>query len=265
LTRRVILFLWDRSGEITHRFPPSPPEETRQLADWKDRILSGEARFFKLAPAEDRPPFAVAFHPIEDGGHVLLIVSETNLLQSFAEFKYPLLILAFAIALTGWGVIYMLTRRLTRRIQEASAAAKEIVAGNYRLELNHEHKEMEIHELMIAFKEMSERLSRQESLRTQLLAGVTHELKTPVASIIGLLQAIKDNIVTGEERERFLEVCLEDSRRLHKMVEDLLEFNRYAAQAVSVVKMPCDLQDVVSDTAARWRQGRQDAGLRVSV
>jgi signal transduction histidine kinase len=268
LQKGVIVFLWNRDGLVTQQFPPTPPEDTRQLANWKEQILSGEAQFFKLWPSDERSPLAVAVRPFgfgQDRGYVLLLLPESNLLQSFAHFKLPLFILACTIALTGWSVIYMLTRRLSKPIREAAAAAKQIVAGNYKLQLNDEHKEKETYELMLAFKEMADRLHRLESLRTQLLAGVTHELKTPVASISGLLQALKDDVVSGPEKERFLEVCLADSRRLHKMVEDLLEFNSFAGNAVSVAKVPCDLKTVISEIAARWRHGQNQRSVQVHV
>jgi len=112
---------------------------------------------------------------------------------------------------------------------------------------------------------MADRLHWLETLRTQLLACVTHELKTPVASISGLLQAMKDGVVSGEERERFLEVCLADSKRLQKMVSDLLEFNRFAGNAVAVVKETRDLPALVGEIAERWRDGQREADVRVEV
>ena len=264
--KRVVLLIWDRQGDTKQHFPPALPDVGPELAEWRERILSGEARFIKLVSERVPQPFVAAVHPIgDDMGFALLLLPEDNLVKSFAGFKYHLLVLACMIALTGWSVIYVLTRRLSRPIREASEAAKQVVAGNYKLKLGHAPKEKEIGELVHAFGEMADRLSWLESLRTQLLAGVTHELKTPVASISGLLQAMKDGVVTGEERERFLDVCLADSRRLQNMVGDLLEFNRFAGNAVAVVKEPCDLNSLVEEIAERWRKGRQDADVRVVV
>jgi len=264
--KRVVVFVWDSQGEMTQHFPPALPDVEAGLAEWRERILSGEARVFRLPAANAPETFIAAVHPVGQGdGYALLLLPEVNLVRSFADFKFHLLILACMIALTGWGVIYVLTRRLARPIREASEAAKQVVAGNYKLEPGQTPKEKEIYELTRSFREMADRLHWLETLRTQLLAGVTHELKTPVASISGLLQAMKDGVVSGEERDRFLEVCLADSKRLQKMVGDLLEFNRFAGNAVAVVKETRDLPALVGEIAERWRDGQREADVRVEV
>ena len=81
-------------------------------------------------------------------------------------------------------------------------------------------KEQEVYELIHSFKEMTSKLEKLEALRTELLAGVTHELKTPITSISGLLQAMKDDVVSGEEAKEFLKISLNETEKMKKMVED---------------------------------------------
>src|SRR5690625_4132328 len=112
-------------------------------------------------------------------------------------------------------------------------AAEQIKEGNYQITLKEEDvQELEVYELIHAFKEMSQRLEQLETLRTELLAGVTHELKTPVTSISGLIQAVNDDVVEGEEAKEFIEISLKETTKMKKMVEDLLAFNSFAANAV---------------------------------
>lgn len=263
---RVVLIITDSDGTAVRQFPPHLPAETAQLRARQSQIRSGEPQMFTLQPLGDRPPFLVAVHPLPGGaGEVQLLIPEYNFMDTFRMNGIPRLLVVITLVLTGWGVIYMLTRRLIRPIQEAANAAKQVVAGNYDVQLSKEHREREIAELMLSFKEMAERLSRLESLRTQLLASVTHELKTPVASISGLMQAVKAGVVKGEEADRFLENGLKECRRLQKMVEDLLDFNSFAGNAVAVVQRPCDLDKLVRAICARWEYGRGETKVSVSV
>jgi signal transduction histidine kinase len=100
---------------------------------------------------------------------------------------------------------------------------------------------------------MADRLRQLESMRTELLAGVTHELKTPVTSISGLVQAINDEVVTGEEEKEFLEICLKETRRLQKMVEDLLDFNSFAVGAIAVTQEEQNLNKLIREIASQWK------------
>lgn len=154
----------------------------------------------------------------------MLFTPMQDLTRSTTEFQL-LFTMLISLGLLGWLVIYLLTKKLSTPIKEVADAAKQIVMGNYDIHLEKDRREDEIYELIHSFKEMADRLRQLELMRTELLAGVTHELKTPVTSISGLVQAVKDDIVGGEEAKEFLEICSKETVRLQKMVEDLLDFN----------------------------------------
>ena len=157
-----------------------------------------------------------------------------------------------SLAFLGLAVIYLLTRKLSKPIKEVAEAAKQIVEGNYDIHLEKGIKEKEVYELTRSFKEMSERLQQLELMRAELLAGVTHELKTPIASIDGLIQAVKDEVVTGEEAKEFLEISLKETNRLQKMVEDLLDFNYFAVGAIKVNKEMQNINQLIQEITHQW-------------
>ncbi len=260
LRDRPIMFILDQEGVIIQQFPPDPPDETAEITTRLSEIMSGETHIIALKSKEDREPFIVGVHPITIEstiiGYALYVVVQLNVLDGILEFKYPRFILLISFILISWAIIYVMTRRLIKPIQEAAKAAQHIVDGNYDIHVNKEHKEKEIYELMYSFKEMADRLNRLESLRTQLLAGVTHELQTPVTSISGLVQAVRKKVVKGEEADVFLDHCLNDCDRLQKMVEDLLDFNSYASGAITVKPELIDLKSVMREIIARWRHGQ---------
>jgi len=113
------------------------------------------------------------------------------------------------------------------------------------------------------FKEMIARLKQSEALRIELLAQVTHELKTPVTIISGLLQALRDQVVTGEEARQFLEICYQETTHLQKMMEDLLDFNAFLTGALPVRKRLSNLNNLIEGIISQWLLGQEKKGITV--
>lgn len=184
-------------------------------------------------------------------GWVVLMQSADELTDVKQEYRL-LIVLLVGLGLLGWGVIYLLSKRILKPIQDVAHAAAQIREGNYEIELNTATNEQEIYELVTSFKDMTNRLMQLEKLRAELLAGVTHDLKTPVTSISGLVQAVRDGIVTGPERQEFLDITLKEVARLQTMIADLLDFNSLAAGAFSIRPVECNLNELARDIVKEW-------------
>src|SRR5699024_1011298 len=81
---------------------------------------------------------------------------------------------------------------------------------------------------------------------------VTHELKTPVTSISGLLQAIKDGVVEKEEAAEFLDISIQESEKMKKMVEDLLALNAFATHAMPLDDEIVDVNKTTTKIVRDW-------------
>lgn len=197
-------------------------------------------------------------------GNVFILHPVQEMPRSTEEYQL-LIIMLSGVALLGWIIIFSFTRNLSKPVKDVAEAAKLIVAGNYDIKLNKNIKELELYELISSFKEMAERLRQLEALRTELLAGVTHELKTPVTSISGLLQAVKDEVVTGEEAKDFLEICGKETAKLQKMVEDLLDYNSFATGDIKVNKENHNLNQLLKEIIYQWSIGQDENRVTVNT
>lgn len=153
------------------------------------------------------------------------------------------------IGLVGWLVIYFLSRRLTRPLRDLAKAAHNVAQGDYHLispQDGEDIRELEIQQLVQSFQYMIVRLKNLEQLRTELLAGVSHELKTPLTSIRGMIQAVQSGVVEGQEADEFLNISLNEAIRLQKMVQDLLELQSLEAGTVDLGKEPVHLNELIN-------------------
>ncbi|MGY4688821.1 HAMP domain-containing sensor histidine kinase [Salibacterium sp. K-3] len=259
-----IIYIVDRSGRILSNpfernpftfdiFPVSILENNNSVQ--RIQLASGESSYLVKTPIEGESGIA---------GWVVIIQSTGQLAQMNEEFRL-LAIMLVSLALIGWAVIYVLSKRLSRPIQDVAAAARHVQEQDYDFTLPANIKEREVHELVHSFREMSGRLQELEKLRSELLAGVTHELKTPVTSMTGLIQAVRDDVVSGEEAKEFLDVSLNEANRMKTMVADLLEFNSFSAHTVPISAEEYNLNTLLTEIIHQWEVANDEETLEVSL
>ncbi|MDI3328744.1 MAG: HAMP domain-containing sensor histidine kinase [Alicyclobacillaceae bacterium] len=270
---RWIVFIFNDRGEVVFRHPEPPPgqEDHPPPAELPlpETLKSAEDGTTKIQRGIGDDLWLVKTRIESSRGTVgwVNMLSPERDVHRDAHELVPMGILLASMILLGWTAIYLLTRKLSKPILEVADAAKQIVAGNYDVRIEKNIREREVYDLVDSFREMAERLQQLEALRKELLAGAAHELKTPVTAIGGLIQAVKDGVVTGEEAQEFLEICAGETRRLQQMVEDLLDFHAFAAGAVAVRSERREVGRLVSEIVHQWLlvQGEQTVHVDVRV
>ncbi|SDI06784.1 HAMP domain-containing sensor histidine kinase [Alteribacillus bidgolensis] len=258
-----IIYIVDANGRVlSNPFEREPFTSER----FPLRILQADSEVQRLK-LENGDHSYIVKRPIQaegvTAGWVVIIQSANQLTQMNEEYRL-LAIMLFSLALIGWATIYFLSRKLSKPIQDVAVAAKHVQEQNYNFTLPENMKEQEVHELVHSFKEMSSRLQQLEALRSELLAGVTHELKTPITSMTGLIQAVRDDVVHGEEAKDFLNVSLNEANRMKTMVADLLEFNSLAAHAIPITKEKYEVNKLIKEILHQWQVANDEEGLEIN-
>lgn len=151
---------------------------------------------------------------------------------------------AIATILLGFLAAYLLGKRLTRPIREASFATQRIAAGelNTRLSEPPSDEHDELAELSRSINGMARSLERSRLLEQEFLLSVSHDLRTPLTSIKGYADAIDDGTV---DPKRAASVILTESRRLERLVTDLLDLAKLQAKSFSLHMETLDLSAAV--------------------
>jgi len=163
-----------------------------------------------------------------------------------------LLIFAGVIAMA---LGYFFSSALTDRIQALNRAAHSIAAGelDVQVSVNGRH---EVAQLAETFNGMAARLAQAaaaqreaEQLRQELLAWVGHDLRTPLASIRAIVEALADGVVTDPEtQQRYLLTAQRDIQSLSALIDDLFEMSQIGAGGLQLDRQPASLADLLSDT-----------------
>jgi signal transduction histidine kinase len=113
---------------------------------------------------------------------------------------------------------------------------------------------------------MEEHSRRQiEEARRQMVAAVSHDLRTPLASLRLLVEAIDDGVATGETRERYLGEMRTHVEALTALIDDLFELSRIEAGEISWTMRQVELRGLIDDTVAAMRAPAEARGVALAT
>jgi signal transduction histidine kinase len=113
---------------------------------------------------------------------------------------------------------------------------------------------------------MEERAGREvEAARRQLVAAASHDLRTPLASLRLLVEAIDDEVATGETRDRYLAEIRTHVGVLSDLIDDLFELSRIEAGDISWTMRQVELGELIDDTVAAMRAPAAERGVHISA
>jgi signal transduction histidine kinase len=164
-------------------------------------------------------------------------------------------------------VAVVIARRMARPIAAMETTAREIAAGNLAARVDTEHlSDDELGSLAAAINAMAGDLDAARGHERAFLLSVSHDLRTPLTSIRGYAEAIADGTVDGPEaRIRAAGVIASESRRLERLVADLLDLARLDAHQFSLHPAPADARTVVTDAVEAFAPTAADVGIRLIV
>jgi len=107
------------------------------------------------------------------------------------------------------------------------------------------------------------RLRQLERVRRDFVANVSHELKTPLTVIGGFAETLFDDGLSADERRRFVEVIASNTRRMQRLVDDLLDLSRIESGGWRPAPSATDLRAIVADVFAAVREAVGSAGVAI--
>ena len=109
--------------------------------------------------------------------------------------------------------------------------------------------------------------SETERMRSALLSSVSHDLKTPLASIIGSVSSVLEyrDLLKPEDQRELLKTVLEESQRLNRYIQNLLDMTRFGQQRIELNREWVDLNDLVSAALERLGSAIADLSIQVEI
>lgn len=157
----------------------------------------------------------------------------------------PILLLALGSLLLGTVIALYVGKLIVRPIQNIGNAFDELSQGNFDVKVSEDEKIMEIREMAQRFNAMTYDLSHIETLRSDFVANVSHEFKTPIASIEGYATLLQNHNLSPEKYDRYVEKILENSHRLANLSGNILMLSKLENQEMILGKTEYRLDEQI--------------------
>lgn len=229
-------------------------------------MLSSEGRNMYLARME-----------MEDGFYEVYLFAtmhdmETRAFRIAASVTWVVLVctIVLSVFITNRFLIRSLIRRIIAPLNMLSEGAKELGGGNLDYRIAYE-KDDEFTPLCNLFNEMAERLKnliieteKDEENRKELIAGISHDLRSPLTSIQAYVEGLQDGIATSPEmRARYIAVILEKVRDIDMLVSQLFLFSKLELDDYPVSLQPLDIAAFIASFIEKRGTEYKEKGLEI--
>jgi signal transduction histidine kinase len=197
-----------------------------------------------FAPVRNAKGQTVAVVMTDEKFDLFVAVARKNALNNLF---ISLLIISPVIALLFFALRHYVLRegRLKKRLEETLATNVKI---SQQLE------------------ESYEKLSSIDTLRKEMIANISHDLRTPLTNLSGYIETLylRRHTITLEERERYLTIGIKESERLKKLIDDLFELSKLEANQVTMNPEPFPIAELLQDIVTKYEVICQEKKIQIT-
>ncbi len=161
----------------------------------------------------------------------------------------------FAIVLA-----FIVSKRLSRPLVEINTTIKELARRNYNVEFK-SRGYLEANELSDSLNLTRRELQKADNLRQELIANISHDLRTPLTMITGYGEVMRD--LPGENTPENVQVIIDEANRLTNLVNDMLDLSKLQSGAIELEKEQFCLTDEINEIFMRYTKLREQEGYNI--
>ena len=171
-----------------------------------------------------------------------------------------------------WIWAYYKLIQYNKKIQKINEALRNIYEGNPNVKLNEEELEgtlkimaKYINDIAGGFTNAIEQSLKSERLKTELITNVSHDIKTPLTSIINYVDLLKKEDINNAQIEQYIAILDKKSQRLKKLIEDLVEASKVSSGNVKLNIETIDLKELLNQTVGEFEDKLERKKLKLEM
>ncbi len=227
----VIVSCSDRAPVCEHMGKHIPLELIFSMENRENLVISDLGGIYK----KGHYVVTASINSEEDGqalGYVLVTSDTDNILGTWSTFLMMASVVAVLVFCLSMIVSLVYSKRMARPLDEMALASRRFARGDFSVRVRQQDDPTdEMGALIESFNKMADSLEKSEKRRSEFIANISHELRTPMTTIAGFADGILDGTIPKEEEEKYLRSIRDETRRLSRLVRDMLSASQANARA----------------------------------
>ncbi len=179
-------------------------------------------------------------------GMVFIATDATSFTQLWRALSNIFFFTAVVVLCIAFVVSSITSARQSKPLKEMAQAVHKFGHGEFDVRVTgYEKRKDEIGELADSFNNMADSLAKSEARRSEFVANVSHELKTPMTTIAGFADGILDGTIPPEKERDYLQVISTETRRLSRLVRRMLDLSRLQSAETVTAQEQFDVSEVL--------------------
>ena len=197
-----------------------------------------------------------------DGRQTFLVITSsiTPLNTTLEVIKNQMILVSVVFVLLSLIFSVYASRRIAKPIAKTNEAAKELARKNYEVEFSAKGYR-EVEELNNTLEYTKTELAATEKLQRELIANISHDLRTPLTMITGYGEVMRD--LPGENTPENIQIIIDEATRLSTLVNDLLDLSKLQSGALQAQKKEFDLTDSIRAILERYSKLVEQDGYNI--
>jgi len=235
---------------------PSVVSRLAEAGIYEGRVTLGEEEFVAAARYLEQG--------VERGGAVVLLTRVEGLREIHFDLLSIFLYSLGVAILVAMGIAWLIARRISRPLTLLKEKAHRVAERNFGWQVRVEPGD-EIGDLGRAINAMDEKLAKYDRVQRQFFQNASHELKSPLMSIQGYAEGIKDGIFQGGEAERALDVIVRETGRMKSLVEELVYLGQLEGPSGVYSFEDTDLTEILEQAVESQRVLALEKGVVLDI
>lgn len=169
----------------------------------------------------------------------------------------------------GTGISIFVGRRILHPISALGTNMSLVATGDFSIRMDEQQKVAEVQQLYKDFNVMVQELNSIETLRNDFVSSVSHEFKTPLATIQGYVQLLQAPNLSDEERQIFLYRIIESITQLSQLTENILKLNKLENQRIQLEKKEYRLDEQIREVIVffqpKWEKEQLELDIELAA
>ncbi len=191
---------------------------------------------------------------------VLITALITPVDSVISTLRVQLIVVSVVFVVFALILAFLVSKRISRPLGEINENVKQLAVRNYDVEFNSVGY-LEAKELSDTLNLTRKELRKAENLRQELIANISHDLRTPLTMITGYGEVMRD--LPGENTPENVQVIIDEANRLTSLVNDMLDLSKLQSGAIEIEREDFSLTDAIRDIFTRYTKLREQEGYDI--